>query len=304
MFEKFTDRARKAMGHARQEAQHLCHEYIGTEHMLLGLAHDRDSLAGEVLARCGVDLIRLAAEVCKRAQPGGTAVTMGQVPFTPRAKRALEDAEAARAELRHNHLGTEHLLIGLAVGEGTARVVLDSCDISAERVRELVVELVDPPEPVRPVIDVEDVSTDVDRAEGRMRVRMRMDLPAEMRGMLDRQLEILRQKAAELAPACGACGGREMVHQWGRSSGEICYDDVPCPDCQGGTAPWVRFRYRNHRGEVAVRRAVPGLLYFGRSDHHGGPDEMWLLRAWDLDKGATRDYALRDVLAFDPEEGE
>ncbi len=142
MFDRFTDRARKVMGLARQEAQRFNHEYIGTEHILLGLIQEGSGVAANVLRNLDVDPEKIRVEVEKIVQDGPTMVTMGQLPFTPRAKKVLELASEEASNLRHNYIGTEHLLLGLIrENEGVAAQVLMNLGLKLEDVREEVLEL-------------------------------------------------------------------------------------------------------------------------------------------------------------------
>jgi ATP-dependent Clp protease ATP-binding subunit ClpC len=142
MFDRFTDRARKVMGLARQEAQRFNHQYIGTEHILLGLIQEGSGVAANVLRNLAVDPEKIRVEVEKIVQDGPTMVTMGQLPFTPRAKKVLELASEEASNLRHNYIGTEHLLLGLIrENEGVAAQVLMNLGLKLEDVREEVLEL-------------------------------------------------------------------------------------------------------------------------------------------------------------------
>ncbi|MCZ6574014.1 MAG: NDP-hexose 4-ketoreductase, partial [Planctomycetota bacterium] len=142
MFDRFTDRARKVMGLARQEAQRFNHDYIGTEHILLGLIQEGSGVAADVLKNLDVDLKRIRQEVEKLVSHGTTMVTMGQLPFTPRAKKVLELALEEASNLGHNYIGTEHLLLGLIrEQEGIAAQVLQNIKVRLEDVREEVLEL-------------------------------------------------------------------------------------------------------------------------------------------------------------------
>ena len=142
MFDRFTDRARKVMGLARQEAQRFNHQYIGTEHILLGLIQEGSGVAANVLRNLEVDPEKIRVEVEKIVQDGPTMVTMGQLPFTPRAKKVLELASEEASNLRHNYIGTEHLLLGLIrENEGVAAQVLMNLNLKLEDVREEVLEL-------------------------------------------------------------------------------------------------------------------------------------------------------------------
>ncbi|MHC4148656.1 MAG: ATP-dependent Clp protease ATP-binding subunit [Planctomycetota bacterium] len=142
MFERFTDRARKVMALANQEAQRFNHEYIGTEHILLGLVKEGSGVGATVLKNLDVDIKKLRLEVEKHVKSGPDMVTMGKLPQTPRAKKVIEYAiEEARA-LNHNYVGTEHILLGiLRESEGIAAQVLMSCGLKLEDVRQEVLNL-------------------------------------------------------------------------------------------------------------------------------------------------------------------
>lgn len=142
MFDRFTDRARKVMGLARQEAQRFNHEYIGTEHILLGLIQEGSGVAANVLRNLDVDLEKIRREIEKIVHSGPPMVTMGQLPFTPRAKKVLELSVEEATNLGHNYIGTEHLLLGLIrENEGVAAQVLMNLGLKLEEVREEVLEL-------------------------------------------------------------------------------------------------------------------------------------------------------------------
>ena len=142
MFDRFTERARKVMTLARQEAQRFNHDYIGTEHILLGLVQEGSGVAAQVLKSLDVDLKKIRMEVEKIVKNGTNMVTMGQLPFTPRAKKVLELALEEAENLGHSYIGTEHLLLGLIrENEGIAAQVLLNLGTTLEEVREQVLEL-------------------------------------------------------------------------------------------------------------------------------------------------------------------
>ena len=142
MYERFTDRARKVMQLANQEAQRFNHEYIGTEHVLLGLVKEGSGVAANVLKNLDVDLRRIRNEVEKIVQSGPDMVTMGKLPQTPRAKKVIEYAMEEARNLNHNYVGTEHLLLGLLrEQEGVAAQVLMNLGLKLEDVREEVLNL-------------------------------------------------------------------------------------------------------------------------------------------------------------------
>src|SRR5437667_5861360 len=142
MFERFTDRARKVMALANQEAQRLNHEYIGTEHILLGLVKEGSGVGANVLRNLDVDLRKVRLEVEKLVKAGPEMVTMGKLPQTPRAKKVIEYAIEEARNLNHNYVGTEHLLLGLLrEQDGVAAQVLMNLNIKLEDVREEVLNL-------------------------------------------------------------------------------------------------------------------------------------------------------------------
>lgn len=142
MYERFTDRARKVMQLANQEAQRFNHEYIGTEHMLLGLVKEGTGVAANVLKNLDVDLRKIRLEVEKLVQSGPEMITMGKLPQTPRAKKVIEYSMEEARNLNHNFVGTEHILLGLLrEQEGVAAQVLMNLGLKLEEVREEVLNL-------------------------------------------------------------------------------------------------------------------------------------------------------------------
>jgi len=142
MFNRFTERARKVILLAKEEAKRFNHDYIGTEHILLGLVREGEGVAAAVLASFGLSPEKIRLEVEKLVQPGPSTVISGDIPFTPKAKKVIELAmEEARA-LGHNYIGTEHLLLGLIrEGEGVASQVLMNLGMELSKVREEVMNL-------------------------------------------------------------------------------------------------------------------------------------------------------------------
>ncbi|MBL0870462.1 MAG: ATP-dependent Clp protease ATP-binding subunit [Phycisphaerales bacterium] len=142
MFERFTDRARKVMALANQEAQRFNHEYIGTEHILLGLVKEGSGVGANVLKNLEIDLRKVRLEVEKLVKPGPEMVTMGKLPQTPRAKKVIEYAIEEARNLNHNYVGTEHLLLGLLrEHDGVAAQVLMNLGLKLDQVREEVLNL-------------------------------------------------------------------------------------------------------------------------------------------------------------------
>ncbi|MBV9166875.1 MAG: hypothetical protein JO342_12070 [Solirubrobacterales bacterium] len=136
MFERFSERARQVLVSAREEAQALRHNYIGTEHLLLGLLGVEEGIAARVLASFDVTPERVRAQVVQIVG-GGEEATGGQVPFTPRAKQVLELALREALSLGHNYIGTEHLLLGLlAENGGVAARVLPNLGADAGKLRD------------------------------------------------------------------------------------------------------------------------------------------------------------------------
>ena len=141
MFGRFTDRARRVIVLSQEEALRLNHNYIGTEHALLGLIREADGLAAKALESVGVSLEGARAQVEELARRGERAPT-GHIPFTPRLKKALELSLRESLQLGHNHIGTEHILLGLIrEGTGVGAQVVTKLGVTLERVREQVMTL-------------------------------------------------------------------------------------------------------------------------------------------------------------------
>jgi len=142
MHDKFTERVRKVIYLAREEAARLQHDYIGTEHLLLGVIREGEGIAATVLHNLGVDLDHIRQAVENMVSSSGGTMTIGEIPFTPRAKRVLELAVEEARSLGHNYVGTEHLLLGLIrEGEGVAAKVLLELGVDRKRVREETLKL-------------------------------------------------------------------------------------------------------------------------------------------------------------------
>ncbi|MCM8778368.1 MAG: ATP-dependent Clp protease ATP-binding subunit [Candidatus Omnitrophica bacterium] len=142
MFNRFTERARKVVLLAKEEARRFNHDYIGTEHILLGLIREGEGVAAAVLQNLGLSLESIRLEVEKIVHPGPSTVVSGDIPFTPKAKKVIELAMEEARSLGHNYIGTEHLLLGLIrEGEGVAAQVLVNLGLDLTRVRRAVMEL-------------------------------------------------------------------------------------------------------------------------------------------------------------------
>ena len=141
MFERFTDRARRVVVLAQEEARLLSHNYIGTEHILLGLIHEGEGVAAKALESLGISLEAVRSQVEEIIGQGGSSPS-GHIPFTPRAKKVLELSLREALQLGHNYIGTEHILLGLIrEGEGVAAQVLVKLGADLSRVRQQVIQL-------------------------------------------------------------------------------------------------------------------------------------------------------------------
>jgi ATP-dependent Clp protease ATP-binding subunit ClpC len=139
VFERFTDRARRVLVLAQEEARLLNHNFIGTEHILLGLIQEGEGVAAQALESLGISLVAVRSKVAESVGPAAAGAT-GSPPFTPRAKKVLELSLREALQLGHNYIGTEHLLLGLVrEGEGVAAKVLVSLGADLPRVRRQVI---------------------------------------------------------------------------------------------------------------------------------------------------------------------
>jgi len=143
MFERYTDRARRVVVLAQEEARDLGHNYVGTEHILLGLIHEGNGIAAQALTALGVSLDESRAQVEAIIGPGDLArVQDGPIPFTPRTKKVLELAAREARDLDHDYIGTEHILLGLMrEGDGVGAQILNSAGIEFSAVRHQIREL-------------------------------------------------------------------------------------------------------------------------------------------------------------------
>jgi ATP-dependent Clp protease ATP-binding subunit ClpC len=142
MFERFTERARQVVVLAQDEARLLKHDYIGTEHLLLGLLREEEGLAARTLESLGVTLEQVRSQVAQIVGQGSFDETTGQIPFTPRAKKALELSVKEALALGHNFVGTEHLLLGVVrENDGVAAQILREHGADADTVRGTVIGL-------------------------------------------------------------------------------------------------------------------------------------------------------------------
>src|SRR5258708_2713643 len=141
MFERFTDRARRVVVLAQEEARMINHNYVGTEHILLGLIHEGEGIAARSLASLGISLENVRSQVEQIIGQGQQAPS-GHIPFTPRAQKVLELSLREALQLGHNYIGTEHILLGLIrEGEGVGAQVLVALGAELTRVRVQVIQL-------------------------------------------------------------------------------------------------------------------------------------------------------------------
>jgi ATP-dependent Clp protease ATP-binding subunit ClpC len=146
VFERFTERARQVVVLAQDEARALRHNYIGTEHILLGLIREQEGLAVRVLDAHGVTLEEVRAHVVRIIGVGEEELVSGQIPFTPRAKKVLELSLREALSLGHNYIGTEHILLGLVrVDEGVGARILVDFGADAETIRDAIIHLLSGP---------------------------------------------------------------------------------------------------------------------------------------------------------------
>lgn len=185
MYERFTDRARKVMHLANQEAQRFNHEYLGTEHILLGLVKEGSGVAAAVLRGLDADLRKIRLEIEKRMQSGPEVVTLEKLPFTPRAKSVINHTLAVAQEQGDDYVGTEHLLLGLLRElEGVAGQVLTALGITTEAVQNDIALLLGKParlEAIPPVSEPEPVAQRDDQDVNV--IRLLRALPAMVRAV-------------------------------------------------------------------------------------------------------------------------
>jgi len=202
MFERFTERARRVVVLAQEEARMLDHNYIGTEHILLGLIHEGDGVAARVIESMGLTLEAARGEV-EQMIGRGSAAPSGHIPFTPRAKKVLELSLREALELNITYIGTEHILLGLIrEGHGVGAQILERLIAPLPTVRERVIELADT-EPQEPAAEEPMMVTAVrspsilsgGRSFGRD-IRVRMETVVEFRDALasiDRRLAAIER---------------------------------------------------------------------------------------------------------------
>jgi ATP-dependent Clp protease ATP-binding subunit ClpC len=146
VFERFTERAKQVVVLAQDEARALRHNYIGTEHILLGLLREEEGLAARVLESLDITVEEVRAQVARIIGRGDEPIVSGQIPFTPRAKKVLELSLREALSLKHNYIGTEHILLGLVrENEGVAARILLDFDADAEKIRNEIMRVLSGP---------------------------------------------------------------------------------------------------------------------------------------------------------------
>jgi ATP-dependent Clp protease ATP-binding subunit ClpA len=193
MFERFTDRARRVIVLAQEEARLLNHDYIGTEHLLLGLIHEGEGVAALALESLGIRLEAVRSQVEEIIGQGQSAPT-GHIPFTPRAKKVLELSLRESQQLGHNYIGTEHILLGLVrEGEGVAAQVLVKLGADLPRVRQQVIQLLSGYAGGKEA----GVKEAAEQAGARTRL-VRMTVPDDLRELEEQLAQVRRQKEAAI----------------------------------------------------------------------------------------------------------
>jgi ATP-dependent Clp protease ATP-binding subunit ClpA len=185
MFERFTDRARRVVVLAQEEARLLNHNYVGTEHLLLGLAHEGQGVAAKALESLGIRLEAVRAQVEEIIGQGQWAPS-GHIPFTPRAKKVLELSLRESKQVGHDYIGTEHILLGLIrEGEGVAAQVLVKLGGDLSRVRQQVIQVLS--------------ASAAGGKEAGARTRwVRMTVPDDLREAEEQLAQVRRQKEAAI----------------------------------------------------------------------------------------------------------
>ncbi len=204
MFNRFTERAQRAIQLAQEEVKRLNHDYLGTEHLLLGLIDLNEGVASLVLANLELDLSKIRKEVEKIVGAGDTIMLLGEVPFTPRAKKVLQLAVAESQTMGHSRIGTEHILIGLLrEGEGIAAKVLVAMGIQLDRVREEIINILSN-------LETQQVNVENEEIPQQAKARNKSTTPT-----LDQYCRDLTVMAAEgkLDPVIGRRGEIERVIQ-------------------------------------------------------------------------------------------
>ena len=239
MFERFTERARQAVVLAQDEARGFRHNYIGTEHLLLGLLREEDGLAARVLESLEIDLVEVRAQVA-RIVGRGDEVASGQIPFTPRAKKVLELSLREALSLGHNYIGTEHVLLGLVrENEGVAARILLDLGADAEKIRDRIIQMLSRPRRADEAAPTERTGVSsvtpsrwlyrAEPAQWRFRVEpVSTDDDSELPALLER----LGTEGWQLAAALPGPDGANLIFQtptepWQGKRRSVSFDTVP-----------------------------------------------------------------------------
>jgi|HubBroStandDraft_2_1064218.scaffolds.fasta_scaffold119294_2 ATP-dependent Clp protease ATP-binding subunit ClpC len=229
MFERFTERARRVIVLAQEEARALEHNYIGTEHLLLGLLADGEGIGAQALQAMGLSLEETRGRVLEMVRPGKKPL-LGHIPFTPRAKKSLELSLREALQLGDNYIGTEHILLGmLREGSGVAAQVLNQLGVDLSRTRVQVIAL-SPGSAPQPIEGVRAGQLPVaPRQVVRVDVLARLQEISDRLAAIEAHLGIIRPTAEPVAGTAAAGGGPEF--DW--SSGTAAVE--PDQPAAGGT---------------------------------------------------------------------
>jgi Clp amino terminal domain, pathogenicity island component len=209
MFERFTDRARRVVVLAQEEARMLDHNYIGTEHILLGLIHEGEGVAAKALESLGISLEAVRQQVEQIIGRGKQAPASGRIPFTPRAKKVLELSLREALQLNHNYIGTEHILLGLIrEGEGVAAQALVQLGADLDRVRRQVVRLLHDQEGSPETRGPFSVSRSGERGE----ILKTLTAISDRLAAIERYLGLAKPPAAGAAAETAAAGAAAEAH--------------------------------------------------------------------------------------------
>ncbi|MDD5132386.1 MAG: ATP-dependent Clp protease ATP-binding subunit [bacterium] len=204
MFNRFTERAQRAIQLAQEEVKRLNHDYLGTEHLLLGLIDLNEGVASLVLTNLELDLNKIRKEIEKIVGAGDTIMLLGEVPFTPRAKKVLQLAVEESQAMGHSRIGTEHILLGLLrEGEGIAAKVLASMGIQLDRVREEIINILS---------DLETQQVNVENEEIPQQPKLRNKSTTPTLDQYCRDLTVMASEG-KLDPVIGRRGEIERVIQ-------------------------------------------------------------------------------------------
>ena len=275
MFERFTERARQVVVLAQDEARALKHNYIGTEHILLGLLREEEGLAARVLESLDITVEEVRAQVA-RIVGQGDEVTTGQIPFTPRAKKVLELALREGLSLGHSYIGTEHILLGLVrENEGVAARILLDFDADAEKIRNGVIRMLSggrevKPLPASPPVAVE-VIVELERLRQEKEVAIEAQRFEEAAGLRNRE-RVLGSAAQALEVAW-----RARPPETATSAGELQPYEPATPPVAREVVEEIEFVRRqkeeaieakDFEGAVAARNRERMLLAAARELEH------------------------------------